>query len=79
MKTLMQMLSSLEDPTPAVVEAMLEKFCIGVVILRSEHQILNEKYRSSMPSGWDELPIEKRDPFARYVIHPSLTLRRVCD
>lgn len=61
-KVIRDMLFELQAPTPQNVRAVMDKFCLGVVIRKSEDVALTRKgLRAAMPHNWD-----RKDPFARY-------------
>lgn len=66
-RVVMQMLESLDAPTPEAVYAICEKFLLAVVVTVVEDAFLNLEYASSMPAGFDDVASEHHcDPWLRY-------------
>ena len=61
-KVLLEMLFDLASPSASAVRALLDQFCVGIVVTKAEDMQLNHAgLRSRMPDDWDE-----QDPWARY-------------
>jgi hypothetical protein len=61
-KIVREMLMNLKDPSPEAVNEIFDRFCVGVVITKTEDTRLNELgLNSNMPSNWDH-----KDLWARY-------------
>ena len=61
-KVLLKMLFDLATPSTSAVRAVLDRFCVGIVVIKAEDERLNQAgLRSRMPEDWDE-----QDPWARY-------------
>ncbi len=74
MDTLIGIIEKLNDKSAHNIRNVLHKFCVGVSILRTEHALLNTRFRSTMPDGWGQQPLGKRDEFARYRVFPQIVL-----
>jgi len=61
MKVLIQILLTTENLTAEKVDEILHQFCIVMIITKHEDSLLNAKYKSSMPPGWNGI-----DVYARY-------------
>lgn len=61
MKVLIEILLSKKNLTPEKVEEILHKFCEVMLVTKYEDSLLDDKYKSAMPSGWDGT-----DVYARY-------------
>ncbi len=66
-RVVMDMLESLETPTPEAVHAICEKFLHAVVVTVEEDSFLNLDYQSTMPAEFEDLTSEHyHDPWLRY-------------
>ena len=61
MKVLIEKLLATKNLTAEKVDEILHQFCIVMVITKHEDSLLNAKYKSSMPSEWNDT-----DVYARY-------------